>query len=66
MRKNQFDRDIVVILVATLVTLVAWVGVSVYLAYSKHDSPEIAQKYLDEFDPKLDTTVLDKLQQRTP
>lgn len=66
MRKNQFDRDIVVILVATLITVVIWVGFSVYQAYVKHDTPENLEKYLQEFDPKLDTTVLDQLKERNP
>lgn len=66
MRKNQFDRDIVIILVATLITLIAWAGFSIYQAYVKHDTPEGMDKYLQEFDPKLDLNVLDKLGQRAP
>lgn len=66
MKKNFIDRDIVLVLVTTLITLVIWVGFGIYQAYAKHDTPEVLQKYLEEFDPKLDTTVLDKLEKRSP
>jgi len=66
MRKSQLDRDIVTVLVATLITVVCWVGFEVYRAYNHRQVPEVVQKYLQEFDPKLDTTVLDKLEKRLP
>ncbi len=66
MRKNQLDRDIVTVLVATLITLVCWVGFDVYRAYTRRQVPEVLQKYLQEFDPKLDTDVLDQLEKRLP
>jgi hypothetical protein len=66
MRKNKIDRDIVIVLVATLITLVVWMGFSIYQALVKHDTPEVLQKYLQEFDPKLDTSVLDQLEKRMP
>ena len=66
MRKNKFDRDIVIMLVASLVTLVSWVGFEVYRAYAKIPVPEVLEKHLVEFDPKLDSSVLDLLEKKLP
>lgn len=66
MRKNNLDRDIVMVLVATLVTVISWVGFEVYRAYTQIPIPDVLQKYLQEFDPTLDTAVLDHLEKRLP
>ncbi len=67
MRKKTLDRDIVTLLVFTLFTIVSWVGFEVYRAYAhRAPAPEIEQTYLQSFDTKLDTSVLQKLGQRTP
>lgn len=66
MRKNQLDKDIVLVLIATLVTVVVWVASDIYLAFNKQEPPVVEAKYLEEFDPKLDIVVLDQLQMRLP
>lgn len=66
MRRRRIDRDIVVVLISTLVTVVAWVGFEVYRAYAKVNLPTGIEQYLGELDPKLDVTVLDYLEKRDP
>jgi hypothetical protein len=66
MKKRRIDRDIVLLLISTLITLVSWVGFEVYRAYTKPRIPEILQHHLEPFDPVLDKTVLDQLENRLP
>lgn len=66
MRRRQIDRDIVVLLAFTLVTLASWVGFEVYRAYKQVRIPEVLQKHLQEVSPVLDTSVLDTLEKRSP
>src|SRR3989344_1851119 len=41
MRKSKIDRDIVVILIMTLVTISAWVGFETYRAYTRSNIPPV-------------------------
>ena len=66
MRKNKTDRQVVVVLVMTLITLVAWVGFEVYRAYTLVNIPPVSDKLLLELSPTLDISVLEKLESRTP
>lgn len=66
MRKKTWDRDLIILLVSTLITVASWVGLEVYRAYVKINLPVGVEKHLNQFDPILKTTVLDKLEQRTP
>ncbi len=66
MRKNQLDRDIVVVLIATLVTVVVWVASDIYQSFHKNEAPIVEAKYLEEFDPTLDIVVLDELEKKLP
>lgn len=66
MRKKTFDRDIVTVLVFTLLTIVFWVGFEVYRAYTRAPAPEVPETYLGGFDTTLDTTVLQKIESRNP
>ena len=65
MRKQTIDRNLVVVLTTTLITLSAWVGFEVYRAYTKVGLPTGVEKYLQTLDPTLNVAVLDKLQQRS-
>lgn len=66
MRKNKTDRQVVVVLVMTLITLVAWVGFEVYRAYTLVNIPPVSDKLLQELSPTLDISALEKIESRTP
>jgi len=64
MRKRGIDKDLVLILTTTLITVAAWVGFEVYRAYTKVGIPEGLEKYLEPLDPSISVTTLDKLESR--
>ena len=66
MRKKRIDRDIVTLLIITLITLASWVGFEVYRAYTRREVPEVLASHLRELSPKLNTGVLRKLELRIP
>lgn len=66
MRKNKIDRDIVGVLVMTLITISMWVGFEVYRAYTRVNISPVLAKQLLEMSPTLDIQVLEKLESRTP
>ncbi len=66
MKRKRIDRDIVVVLISTLVTVAAWVGFEVYRAYAKVNIPTGIEQYLGALDPKLDVVVLDDLEKSDP
>jgi hypothetical protein len=61
MKKKAWDRDLIVLLVSTLITVASWVGLEVYRAYIKTDLPAGVEQHLQPFDPILKTSILDKL-----
>ncbi|MDO8487725.1 MAG: hypothetical protein Q7S31_00225 [bacterium] len=65
MRKRTIDRDLVVVLTTTLITIAAWVGFEVYRAYTKVSLPEGVEKYLQTLNPTLNVATLDQLEQRS-
>ena len=64
MKKKRVDRGIVVLLISTLVTLAAWVGFEIYRAYNQAKFPEDLESILIPLEPKLETKVLDILEER--
>lgn len=65
MRKKTIDRDLIIMLTTTLITLATWVGFEVYRAYTKVTIPQGLEKYLQPLDPTLNTSVLDELEARS-
>ncbi|TSC85739.1 MAG: hypothetical protein G01um101416_810 [Microgenomates group bacterium Gr01-1014_16] len=61
-RSNKIGKDVVVILVSTCITILAWVGFEVYRAYFKPTIPGEVEKYLTPLSPSLDTQILDILE----
>lgn len=66
MPKKKVDRDIIILLGLTLMTLVSWVGFEVYRAYTQVPVPAVLEKHLRQLSPVLDTTVLDEVERRIP
>lgn len=66
MRKKRIDKDLIVLLISTLVTIASWVGFEVYRTYMQVKiDPEVG-KYLKEIDPTLNTDVFSKLEEQSP
>lgn len=66
MKRNGIDRGVVLLLVCTLITVIAWVGFEVYRAFREVEVPEGVEKHLQGMDPTLKITVLDKLEELEP
>ena len=62
MRRKRIDRDIVVLLITTLITIGSWVGFEVYRAYVKVTVPTQIEKYLEVIDPTLNQKVFTDLE----
>ncbi|MEK7163639.1 MAG: hypothetical protein AAB768_00675 [Patescibacteria group bacterium] len=67
MRKtHSYDRDIVALLVITLVTLSSWVGFEVYRAFTNTNIPDVSARLMRPLDPALNTALLSALKSRLP
>lgn len=66
MRKGKIGRDVVVLLISTLVTVGSWVGFEVYRAYTQVKVEPAVEKYAAQFDSTLNLEVFSKLEALEP
>jgi hypothetical protein len=66
MRKKKIDRDVIVLLISTLVTIASWIGFEVYRAYTQVKVDPQVEKYLGQIDPTLKTDIFSKLEEANP
>ncbi len=66
MRKKGLDKDVVIVLISTLITVASWVAFEVYRAYTKVNIPEVVEKHLTPFDPQIDYSTIEKLEKLNP
>jgi hypothetical protein len=66
MRKKGIDREVVVLLISTLITIASWVGFEVYRAYVKVKLPADVEKYLEPINPTLKKNVFTELEKLNP
>jgi hypothetical protein len=62
MKKKRIDKDIVILLISTLITIATWVGLEVYRAYVRVSVTAEVEKHLQPIDPTIDVRVLEKLE----
>jgi hypothetical protein len=67
MKNNKIDKDILVVLVWTLVTVSAWVGFEIYrVVYTgRVEVKEKVETEIKDINPTLNLGVLDELEKRT-
>jgi hypothetical protein len=56
--------NLINIAIVTLVTIVAWIGFSVFREVTKEPEPTVAQEVLIPLDPTLNTTTLSQIESR--
>ena len=66
MKKKGIDREVVVLLISTLITIASWVGFEVYRAYVKVKIPADVEKHLEQINPNLNTNVFTELEKLSP
>lgn len=66
MKKRGIDREVVVLLISTLITIASWVGFEVYRAYVKVKVPADVEKHLEQINPNLKTDVFTELEILNP
>jgi hypothetical protein len=62
--KKQHLPSIVVVLILTVVTVVAWIALDVYRALTTKPAPPVSEQVLEPLNPVLDEESLDKLVSR--
>lgn len=61
MKKRGVDKDLVILLISTLITVASWVGFEVYRAYVKVSMTAEVEKSLQQIDPVLNADLFSKL-----
>lgn len=57
------SKNLVTILLLTLITLSAWIGFQIFRIATSSTIPESTQEQLEGLDPNLDQNVLDDLKE---
>ncbi len=64
MRPSKIPRDLFIISILTLITVLTWIAFDAYRVLQKEDVPKILQKQIEPINPDLDTKILDDLSGR--
>jgi len=61
-QKNKISRDVLVISVLSLLTILVWIGMDVHRKLTQKEVPEILEKQLLPLDPKIDVEIINVLE----
>lgn len=64
MDKKKPNRDLLTIAIFTLITVIVWIGITVYQSFKISTTPKIVQEQLKPLRPDFDTEVIDALNLR--
>lgn len=64
--KRGVDKSVIVLEIMTLIMVLMWVGIGVYMAYTKVATPTDLDQYLKPLAPEIKLEVLDTLESRSP
>lgn len=57
-------KNILHILILTTITVCLWIGLDIYRALTKKETPEILEKHARPLDPKIDLDIVESLKGR--
>lgn len=63
-KKQSIDKDILIFSILTTITVTVWIVLDVYWAMQKTEIPQTIKNHLEPLNPKLDTSVLQNLENK--
>lgn len=64
MKKRDSNKDMIFLLVISILTVIIWVGFDVYRAFTKTEPVVEADQFLEPLNPTLNLTVFTELNSR--
>ena len=61
---KKTNRDILVLSILTLITVLTWIAFDVYQALTKYTLPQVLEEQMRPLDPKIDRAKIEKLKER--
>ena len=63
-QKTKISRDLLVLSVLTLITILTWLGMDIYRRLIQREIPQVMEKQLLPLDPRIETKIFDYLETR--
>jgi len=64
MKKRKFSRDLFIVSILTLVTVLTWIVLDTYRVFNRREIPKVLQEQIEPLDPNLDIKIFDNLSER--
>jgi hypothetical protein len=63
MKKKYVSRDVLIVSVCTLITILVWIGFDVYRIFTQEEQPYVPADQLVPLNPKIDQEIIDQVAQ---
>lgn len=64
MEEKNISRDFFILSVLTVISVTVWIVIDVYRTLNKTEDPKISSNLLETINPKIGTSVLDRLEEQ--
>lgn len=61
MRKKKFSRDLFIVSILTLITVITWIALDIYRVFNKNEIPKVLREQIEPLDPNLDIKIFNNL-----
>ena len=65
MKRKYVSRDILILSLCTLITVLVWIGFDVYRILTKEEEPYVPTSQLIPLNPKVDQEIIDQIAQES-
>lgn len=62
--RKKINRDILVLSILTLITVLTWIAFDVYKALTKTTIPKVLEEQMRPLEPRIDRAKIEKLKER--
>ena len=65
MKKKRISRDILILVILSLITVVTWIGLDVYRIFTKGEELYVSPQQMEPLNPEIDQETLDQISQES-
>ncbi len=65
MKKRKISRDVLILAILTLITVLTWIGLDIHRIFFKEETVNVPKEQLEPLNPELDQEVINQISKKS-
>lgn len=65
MKKKRLSKDILILVILSLITVLTWIGLDLHRIFSKQETPDVPSQQMELLNPEIDQEIINQISEES-